>query len=204
MENQIVVGSLEAEWRSTLKPHTPDLLWDAFGSNASEMLPILEEKAKSLAKKIVDAEQRIGDSKEHVLREPAIECVALWAQGEIAKERNGYITELNKTTNLINRFERGNEPPRFKGIDKEDVKATLSLTDFVQSHYGSKLRKIGGGKFSTLCLKHKEKNPSFVIYPDNSTHCFGCGFHTTDCFDLVEKVEEVDFKQALNICAAYV
>lgn len=198
------ISQLEQHWRRTLKPHTPDLLWEAFGSNRDEILPILRRRATVLSKRIVNAEQRIADSRAHIKRVPEIWPVAEWAQKEIGKERDDYVQKLNKTANLIARFERGNEPARFKGIDKEDVKVSLSVVDFVQSHYGAKLRKIGGGKFSTLCLKHKEKTPSFVIYSDGSTHCFGCGLHTTDCFDLVEKVEEVDFKQALSICAAYV
>ncbi len=37
--------------------------------------------------------------------------------------------------------------------------------------------RIVSGKRFTLCLFHKEKTPSFCIYPDNSYYCFGCGAH---------------------------
>jgi hypothetical protein len=34
-----------------------------------------------------------------------------------------------------------------------------------------------GDRWKTTCPFHLDSNPSFVVFPDGSYHCFGCGAH---------------------------
>ena len=53
----------------------------------------------------------------------------------------------------------------------EGIKETLSIAE-VLTFYGVEIKR--GNK--ALCPIHKEKTPSFAVYPDNNSwHCFGCG-----------------------------
>ena len=44
---------------------------------------------------------------------------------------------------------------------------------------------------------HRDRSPSFTIYPDNSFHCFGCGAHGRNFVDFVMAQQEVDFGRAV-------
>ena len=48
-----------------------------------------------------------------------------------------------------------------------------------------------------LCPFHEEKTPSFVIYPDNSFHCFGCHAHGNNAIDYLA-LQGLDFQQAVR------
>ena len=59
-------------------------------------------------------------------------------------------------------------------------------------------RKTGKAVLA-LCPFHKERNPSFAMYPKtNSYYCFSCSA-TGDIYKMVMELENVDFKQALEI-----
>lgn len=45
-----------------------------------------------------------------------------------------------------------------------------------------------GRKQMIRCPFHAEKTPSFVIFPDNSFHCFGCKAHGRNAIDFVMKL----------------
>ncbi len=47
----------------------------------------------------------------------------------------------------------------------------------IEIHIDTPLTNMGNGRKSTQCPVHQETKPSFVIYHDNSFHCFGCGLH---------------------------
>lgn len=66
-----------------------------------------------------------------------------------------------------------------------------SLFDF------QKLRKVGG-RHTALCPFHADRRrPSFVIYPDNTFHCFGCGAHG-DSVDFFQKLTGCSFKETVK------
>lgn len=67
------------------------------------------------------------------------------------------------------------------------------LSDVIGRHVH--IRKAGSA-FIACCPFHKEKSPSFFIYPDHY-HCFGCGAHG-DAIDFLVKIRGIDFQEAIN------
>lgn len=45
-----------------------------------------------------------------------------------------------------------------------------------------------GRNISICCPFHRERTPSFVLYPDNSFHCFGCKSNGQGAIDFVMKL----------------
>ncbi len=45
---------------------------------------------------------------------------------------------------------------------------------------------------------HRDNSPSFVVYPNNSFHCFGCNAHGNNCVDFVRELLGCDFKNAVK------
>ena len=54
-----------------------------------------------------------------------------------------------------------------------------------------------GRRYSIKCPFHGDTDPSMVIYPDNSFHCFGCGAHGNNAIDFV-MASGCTFQEALN------
>lgn len=53
------------------------------------------------------------------------------------------------------------------------------------------------------CPFHEEKHPSFALYIETSSFfCFSCGAHG-DAFDLIMQLQQVDFKEAMEIGKRY-
>lgn len=69
------------------------------------------------------------------------------------------------------------------------------ITEF----YVGKLRRMGG-RMMGACPFHKDDSPSFVIYANNTFHCFGCSANG-DCIDFVMKKDGLDFKSAVSLLA---
>ena len=81
----------------------------------------------------------------------------------------------------------------------QEIKDKLSILDVVSS-YVKGIRKSGNNYFA-LCPFHNEKTPSFSINPDLGIYkCFGCQ-ESGDIFTFIEKIENVEFKEALEIAA---
>lgn len=59
--------------------------------------------------------------------------------------------------------------------------------------------RSGGRAKTALCPFHGDRNPSFALYEDTATYyCFTCE-ETGDSLDLIMKLRECDFKEALEI-----
>jgi predicted P-loop ATPase len=84
-------------------------------------------------------------------------------------------------------------------IDIEGVKAAAVLADVVQSH-GVKLRR-DGQEWVGLCPFHKEKTPSFRVYPDQHYYCFGCQAHG-DVLDFLRERYGVGLREAAEMLGA--
>jgi DNA primase len=85
-----------------------------------------------------------------------------------------------------------------KKIDVDALRREVSLSDLVGAHV--KLSREGD-EHRGLCPFHKEKTPSFYVFPAKVGHryrCFGCGADG-DCIDWIQHHHSVDFKKAVAI-----
>jgi DNA primase len=87
---------------------------------------------------------------------------------------------------------------RIKDESVERVKAAMEILPLVEDVV--RLRKAGG-TYKGLCPFHNEKTPSFTVSPARGTFkCFGCG-EGGDAITFVEKTENVDFVDAIELLA---
>lgn len=67
-------------------------------------------------------------------------------------------------------------------------------------YYGNIELKHRGRTYVGLCPFHEDRNPSFVVFPDNHWKCFGCG-ESGDGADFVALLEGISpFEAAKRIC----
>lgn len=78
------------------------------------------------------------------------------------------------------------------------IKERLDIVEVVSSYL---TLKRAGANMKANCPFHQEKTPSFMINSERQTFkCFGCG-EGGDIFTFIEKMEGVDFYNALKILA---
>ena len=81
-------------------------------------------------------------------------------------------------------------------VHLDDIRARMVLEDVVRAH-GVELKRAGA-LWKGCCPIHVEKTPSFVVYPDQHFHCYGCGANGS-VFDFVMQTRGVDFREAVRL-----
>ncbi len=80
----------------------------------------------------------------------------------------------------------------------DEIKAKIDIVDLIQEYFPL---KAGGVNFKACCPFHEEKTPSFMVNREKQFyHCFGC-HESGDIFNFIQKIEGVDFPEALKILA---
>lgn len=79
-------------------------------------------------------------------------------------------------------------------VDFEAVRREYPLEDVVSK--AVQLRKAGGNKVA-VCPFHPDKNPSFVLFKDQTYHCFGCGAHG-DVIDFVAGTQHLSIADSIR------
>lgn len=80
----------------------------------------------------------------------------------------------------------------------EQIKERLDIVEIISSYL---TLKKAGANLKANCPFHNEKSPSFMVSPERQTFkCFGCGEYG-DVFTFIEKMEGIDFYNALKILA---
>lgn len=81
----------------------------------------------------------------------------------------------------------------------EEIKAKLSIVDVVSKYVSL---KPSGSTFKACCPFHKERTPSFHVFPDRGRwHCYGACAVGGDIFTFIERIEHIDFKEAIKLLA---
>ncbi len=81
----------------------------------------------------------------------------------------------------------------------DEIKERLDIVDVISSYIP--LQKAGRN-FRAVCPFHHEKTPSFYVFPDRgSWHCFGACGTGGDVITFVQKKENLDFREALEVLA---
>ena len=82
----------------------------------------------------------------------------------------------------------------------DEVKARLDIVETVTA-YVPTLKK-SGRTYKALCPFHNERTPSFTVDPGRgSWHCFGACSTGGDVIEFVRRIEGLEFKEALRVCA---
>ncbi len=80
-------------------------------------------------------------------------------------------------------------------VQIEEIKNRLDIVEQISKYLEI---KPAGKNYVGLCPFHSEKTPSFIVSPELQRYkCFGCG-ESGDIFNFIQKIENIDFPEALE------
>jgi hypothetical protein len=79
----------------------------------------------------------------------------------------------------------------------DELKARVSLADIAADYLAL---KPAGRAWTALCPLHVERTPSFLVFPDNRFHCFGC-HQSGDVIAFVQAVTRMEYADAVRFLA---
>tara|TARA_B100000029_G_scaffold185670_1_gene183086 strand:+ start:5417 stop:7228 length:1812 start_codon:yes stop_codon:yes gene_type:complete len=82
----------------------------------------------------------------------------------------------------------------------EEIKTRLNLIETIESYVPE--LKQAGQNWKACCPFHSERTPSFVVNPNRGTwHCFGACSTGGDVIEFVRRIEGLELRDAIRICA---
>ena len=82
----------------------------------------------------------------------------------------------------------------------EEIKNRLNLLETIESYVPE--LKQAGQNWKACCPFHNERTPSFVVNPSRGTwHCFGACSSGGDVIEFVRRIEGLELRDAIKICA---
>ena len=82
----------------------------------------------------------------------------------------------------------------------EEIKNRLNLLETIESYVPE--LKQAGQNWKACCPFHNERTPSFVVNPNRGTwHCFGACSTGGDVIEFVRRIEGLELRDAIKICA---
>ena len=173
--------------------------------SSKELLEIFPEAKKIIPVKIrelkleIKAKKRLVKEKLKILYAHKLDDFSIWFGEEYINQF--LILDLIDINRNINRLERlqsewfKTKCP-FKISDADIERAKNNPIVEIASEM-LELRKVGN-RFRSLCPFHKEKTPSFYIFPETNTyHCFGCQKHG-DVINFTQNIFNIEFKDAIK------
>ena len=134
------------------------------------------QELRRIAAKIAFVETQVTPGYLDLLRLPQLESPSFWVSEVLPAIKN----ELERRTRPVKTWGPNSPIARIKAENRvEDVAERLT-----------NLRKAGPG-LKGLCPFHKERTPSFVVWPDSQRwRCFGACADGGDVVDLIRKQSE--------------
>ena len=80
-------------------------------------------------------------------------------------------------------------------ITDDDIEQARQVS--LESLISQELKPAGKNK-KCCCMFHEDKTPSFIVFPENRWHCFGCN-EGGSVIDFVMKKENLDFIDAVRL-----
>lgn len=113
----------------------------------------------------------------------------------------GTLIELKKESQRLRRYFP--QAPSKGRVDPDRVNRAKQYPILQLATEGMMPIKKSGRAYRSLCPYHKEKTPSFYLYPeDNTFHCFGCASHG-DVIALAQHLRSLNFIESVKYLSPY-
>ncbi len=193
-EMEEALSEQERKWKKTLLPLSPIQLLEVFREVIPALPTILaecEESKRSLERQAMQELKRArskNDPQEHYR---TVLSLSVGVGVDIVRAEK----QIRSLKNLINLSGAKNREYRKSYIRGERSKQ-IALETRIETLVGVNVRSSGKNK-TCLCPLHREKTPSFTIFPNNRWWCFGCS-EGGDSISLVMRMHKLAFPDALS------